>query len=313
MEGVIDHHMRYILSEVGGIDLCVTEFIRINDHTLPRRIFLKYCPELATGEDKLEHTTRLPTRVQLLGSDPKAIALNARKAARLGAPAVDLNFGCPAKTVNRNRGGACLLDETDLIYEIVSRTRELVPTETPVTVKIRLGYNERDSYLKNAEAIDKAGANELVVHARSKNDGYNPPAYWSTIKEITQHVDIPVIANGEIWNVSDYLKCKGQSGCDNLMLGRGILAKPDLAVAIKHHNAGQPYSEKTWSEIAKLVLDFFELTCHHYHKKHMGNRVKQWLFYLQRNYTGAQATFEKIKRSKDYEFIHSTLLNEIQI
>ena len=313
MEGVIDHHMRYILGEVGGIDLCVTEFIRINDHTLPRRIFLKYCPELKNNRNKQQYTTHLPTRVQLLGSNPMAIALNAKKAAQLGAPAIDLNFGCPAKTVNRNRGGACLLDETDLIYEIVARTRELVPAETPVTVKIRLGYNERDSYLRNAEAINKAGASELVVHARSKMDGYNPPAYWSTIKEINQHIDIPVIANGEIWNVEDYLNCAKQSGCDNLMLGRGILAKPDLALAIKNHHQGKEYSEKTWPSIAKLALNFFELTCHHYHPKHMGNRVKQWFFYLQKNYPEAQRTFEKIKRSKDYHFIQAALAEQTDI
>ncbi len=313
MEGVVDHHMRYILSLLGGIDLCVTEFIRITDHTLPRRVFLKSCPELTPSNEKQQLTPEkygavCPTRVQLLGSNPGAIALNAKKAAKLGAPAIDLNFGCPAKTVNRNRGGACLLDETHLIFSIVQETRKQVPKETPVTVKIRLGYEQRDSYIQNAKAIEKAGANELVVHARSKRDGYNPPAYWSCIKEIRETISIPVIANGEIWTVEDYIECAEKTGCDNFMLGRGLLARPDLGLAIKAQLKGEDYEHLSWQNIAKLLHMFFLQTSKCYNKKHMGNRVKQWLFYLKRNYVEANQLFDQIKKSKDFHFINQHLL-----
>jgi len=305
MEGVVDFHMRRLLSELQcpvtgetGIDVCVTEFIRVTDHILPNKVFLRSCPELA-------HASRCPVRVQLLGSNPEALAANARRAAKLGAPAIDLNFGCPAKTVNRNRGGACLLDDTKLIEEIVARVREAVPSAIPVTAKIRLGYSLHDSYLRNAIAIERAGANELVVHARSKVDGYQPPAYWSKISEIKQSVKIPVIANGEVWNVEDYIKCAQESNCMDVMLGRGALAMPDLALGIKASvlRPEKKYTPFPWAMIAELLLRFFFDTRDAYPNKYMGNRVKQWLHYLQRNYPEAGVLFNQIKQSRDPQFI----------
>lgn len=304
MEGVVDHHMRQLIRAIGGIDLCVTEFIRVTDHTLPRKVFMRYCPELVEPADAVNTP---PTRIQLLGSNPEALAANARKAAQLGAPGIDLNFGCPAKTVNKNRGGACLLNEPETLYQIIKQTRVAVPEHIPVTAKIRLGYEDRNSYKENAVALYEAGASEIVVHARSKQDGYKPPAYWSCIADIKSLIPIPVIANGEIWNLADFHQCRQESGCEDVMLGRGLLANPDLALAIKADVSGLDYPIKTWLEIATSLFEFFLMTSHAYPKKYMGNRVKQWLFYLKRHYPEADRLFEKLKRSRDYQEIFDAL------
>ncbi len=318
MEGVIDHHMRYLLDQVGGIDVSVTEFIRVSEQVLPRRVFLRSCPELTPVADRTatagsKYGSSKPVRVQLLGSNPDLLGRNARRAAMLGASAVDLNFGCPAKLVNRNYGGARLLDETQLIYDIVKTTRQCVPAPTLVTAKIRLGYEDRSSYLRNAMAIAEAGADELVVHARSKADGYNPPAYWHYIQEIREHIDIPVIANGEIWSLEDYINCREQSGCTGVMLGRGLLARPDLGLAIKAYQQGQDYQYLSWPDIAKLILKLLTLTQPYYLAKNTGNRVKQWLYYLSRSYPEARSFFEQIKRSKDYDVIENALLQQTML
>jgi len=317
MEGVIDHHMRYLLDQLGGIDLCVTEFIRVSKTVLPNHIFLSTCPELTPLAERIatkgsEYGSTQTTRLQLLGSDPELIALNAQKAAELGATAIDLNFGCPSKTVNRSYGGARLLNETALLHEIVKTTREHVPPITLVTAKIRLGYEDRSSYLRNAIAIAEAGADELIVHARSKADGYQPPAYWGYIKEIQRQLDIPVIANGEIWTLEDYIACREQSGCDSVMLGRGLLARPDLGLAIKAYQRGEDYQYMTWPQIAALALKLLRLTQAYYPPKHMGNRIKQWLFYLMRSYPQAGTLFENIKRSRDFDFIEQALTKETE-
>ena len=302
MEGVVDHHLRNLMRQIGGIDICVTEFVRVTDHVLPRKVFTRYSPELIDAAQ--QHTAEYcPTRIQLLGSNPELLAANARKAATLGAPGIDLNFGCPAKTVNKNRGGACLLQEPETLYNIVSQTRQAVPEDIPVTAKIRLGYEDRSSYLENAQAIFSAGATELVVHARSKVDGYKPPAYWEYLASIREKIDIPVIANGEIWSLEDYKRCKSVSGCEDVMLGRGLLAKPDLALAIKAYEAGTEYNDLSWSHIAKILLDFFETTCQVYARKYTGNRLKQWLFYLKRQYPQAAKLFESIKREREYDVL----------
>ncbi len=291
MEGVVDHLLRRLYAEIGGVDVAVTEFIRVSQTVLPRKVFSRYCPELVTP-------LALPVRVQLLGSDPHVLALNAHKAARMGAPAIDLNFGCPAKTVNKSRGGACLLEETGLLYDIVKAVRLAVPPEVPVTAKIRLGYHERARYVENACAIRAAGADELVVHARSKADRYQPPAYWHCIREIRETLDIPVIANGEIWSLADFHRCREESGCTDVMLGRGLLAKPDLARQIKADLAGQPRRCLSWDELLPLVYQYHQQTLRHYAGRYCGNRLKQWLVYLQRQYPEAGVFFEAIKRSR---------------
>lgn len=306
MEGVVDHTLRYLLTRVGGIDLCTTEFVRVTSHTLPRKVFMRYCPELSD----ISAGASCPVRVQLLGSDPELLANNAARAAALGAPGIDLNFGCPAKTVNRHRGGACLLDDTALLKDIVCAVRAAVPQHIPVSAKIRLGYNNRDSGLRNAHAIAAAGANELVVHARSKADAYKPPAYWHEIADIKKAVAIPVIANGEIWSLEDFYRCREQSGCEDVMLGRGLLARPDLALQIKASVRNQTVTELTWPAIAELLYDFFLLTHEQYPKKYMGNRLKQWLHYLQRNYREADILFANIKRERCEQVLLSALLRQ---
>ena len=302
MEGVVDQHMRYMLTHIGGIDMCVTEFIRVNDHALNDKVFYKYCPELNPALIQ-QCPTLTPTKIQLLGSNAELLAINAKRAANLGAIGIDLNFGCPAKTVNKSRGGACLLNETQTLFDIVKAVRLAVPKQIPVSAKIRLGYEERNSYMENSQAIQEAGADELCVHARSKSDGYKPPAYWECIGEINSVLSIPVIANGDIWNLDDFNRCKAVSGSTDFMLGRGLLSQPDLALKIKAHCKGEDLQPLSWPQITEKLLEFFLLSCKTYPPKHMGNRLKQWLFYLSNHYTEAQELFQIIKSSRDIAFL----------
>ena len=130
MEGLVDDILRDVLTGVGGVDWCVTEFIRVSDRLLPASSFHRLAPELQRGAATRAGT---PLRVQLLGSDPLCLADNAAYACSLGAPAIDLNFGCPAKTVNKSRGGAILLNEPDLLHSILHEVRKAVPGPIPVT------------------------------------------------------------------------------------------------------------------------------------------------------------------------------------
>ncbi len=215
---------------LSGIDRCVSEFIRITDTLLPARAFIRTMPELRTGGRTL---TGVPVRGQLLGSDPTLLAENASRLAELGSHGVDLNFGCPANVVNRHGGGSALLDDPELIHRIVAAVRRAVPAHVPVSAKMRLGYNDDHRAEDNALAIEAGGASEIVVHARTKAHGYRPPAYWDRIADLRAEVKLPLVANGEIWTVEDALRCQQVSGCTSLMLGRGMVADPGLALAIR--------------------------------------------------------------------------------
>ena len=307
MEGVIDHHFRTLYSEIGGMDVCVSEFIRVNDLPTPAKALLRDCPELAFADaaqgQRSKTTGGVPLRIQLLGSNPETLAITAQTAAGMGASAIDLNFGCPAKTVNNSKGGSVLLKQPNLVNQIVAAVRSAVPQDIPVTAKIRLGFEDRSLYLDNALAIAAAGADELCVHARSRADGYNPPAYWTYIARIVEHVDIPVIANGEIWSVQDWARCKEESQCNDFMMGRGLIACPDLALQIKACAAGETYQPLQWPQVLTLLERFYQATRDAYPKRFLGNRLKQWLFYLQMHYPEAQAFFHAIKRFRQpHEF-----------
>ena len=139
MEGVIDHTMRELLTGLGGLDRCVTEFVRVTERLLPARVFHRLCPELATGGTTV---SGVPVYVQLLGGQPTVMAENAARAAELGAPGIDLNFGCPAKTVYRSDGGAIILREPQRVHDITAAVRAAVPKHVPVTVKTRLGFED---------------------------------------------------------------------------------------------------------------------------------------------------------------------------
>ena len=205
MEGLLDASLRDVLTRIGGITRCVSEFIRITDQLLPPQVFLRLMPELHNAS---RTPAGVPVRAQLLGSDPACLADNAAQLAALGAEGIDLNFGCPAKTVNRHRGGAVLLDEPDLVHAIVAAVRRAVPAHLPVSAKMRLGNQDDSRRLEAARAIADAGACELVVHARTKADGYRPPAYWHRLAQIREEISIPVIANGEIWTLADAQRCR---------------------------------------------------------------------------------------------------------
>ena len=292
MEGLLDHMLRDILTRAGGIDRCVSEFIRVTDMLLPDRVFTRIVPELLAGG---RTPSGVPVRAQLLGSDPHCMAENAAKLAALGPEGIDLNFGCPAKCVNRHRGGAVLLDEPELIAEIVGTVRRAVPAHIPVSAKMRLGFMDAYRTLDCALAMVAAGADELVIHARTKADGYKPPAYWDRIAEVRAAVSVPVVANGEIWTVADAENCRAQSGCTDLMLGRGMVANPGLALAISAPGA----APMAWGQVMRLMTDFFDLVRAHVAPKHQAGRGKQWLHYWRRHYPEAEAAYVELRTVND--------------
>ena len=287
MEGVVDHLMREMLTEIGGFDLCITEFVRVVDQLLPRRVFTRLCPELLQDGKTLAGT---PVRVQLLGQEPEWLAENAARAVELGSPGIDLNFGCPAKTVNKSKGGAVLLRETEQLYRIVSAVRAAVPSQFPVTAKMRLGYDDTDLALDNARALAEAGASELTVHARTKADGYRPPAYWPWIAKIRQVVAINVVANGEIWQPEHAVLCREQSTSPDIMIGRGALAQPNLAMRIKHGGAALP-----WPEVLALLMRYSEFEIAGDKGLYYSNRIKQWFSYLKLQYPEAEQLFAQLR------------------
>ncbi|MBI0132841.1 tRNA-dihydrouridine synthase [Snodgrassella sp. W8132] len=294
MQGLIDAPMRDLLTRIGGFDVCITEFVRITHTIHGRSIWLKYMPELTNNNQTQAGTAVV---VQILGSDSENMALNAQKVVELGATHIDLNFGCPAPTVNQHQGGAVLLQYPDKIEQIVAKVRKSLPDKIMLSAKMRLGYENKDLALDCAQAIEQGGAQQLTVHARTKSEGYRPPAHWEWIGRINQVVRIPVIANGDVFTLADYQKIRAVSNCTDVMLGRGAIQCPDLARQIAAYNHGQVIPALSWQEILPWINDFFNSCCD---KAAEGSaypvsRLKQWLGMLKLNYPEAGKLFTQLR------------------
>lgn len=307
MEGLTDPLMRQILTQIASdlgrpYDWSVSEFIRITQHVLPAHVFYKYVPEL---HHDAKTSSGTPIHVQLLGSEAQLMAENAAYAAELGAPAIDINFGCPAKTVNSHRGGSVLLDEPEVMYDIISAVRGAVPDHLPVSAKIRLGYTDTSRMDDIRGAIASSGADWLTIHARTKTQGYKPPAYWDKIQNFNT-LSIPVIANGEIWNVEQAQNCMEQAATKHLMLGRGAVTRPNL-VAQVDNNAENLNNTATllWQDLIAHQIKFLEGAAKS--DVVLVGRYKQWLGMLTKGFSEAQTLWEEIKREKNKTVIINAL------
>jgi tRNA-dihydrouridine synthase C len=286
MEGMVDNVLREVLTGVATYDWCVTEFIRVTSSCLPGRTFRRVCPELLNDARTASGT---PVRLQLLGADPGLMAANAAKAAGFDPFGIDLNFGCPAPTVNRHRGGAALLDEPELLHAIVSAVRAAVPVRHPVTAKLRLGIRDTSRTIECVQALEAGGATEIALHARTRDDGYRPPARWEWLARAREAVGVPLIANGEIWTVEDWQRCREISGCTDVMLGRGAVADPFLPARLRGEPAG------TWFELEQPLQAFWAGVQAKVEARHAPGRLKQWLMLLRRTWPEAEALYQGVR------------------
>lgn len=310
MEGLTDPLMRHVLTSIGQYDWTVSEFIRVIQHVLPAHVFYKYVPELLHRNEQQGKTFYgTPVHIQLLGSHPELMAGNAMRAVELGALAIDINFGCPAKTVNSHRGGSVLLTEPQTIYQIIHAVRQTVPNDTPVSAKIRLGYEDTSLTQEIGDAVQSANASWLTIHARTKIQGYKPPAYWELIEPLTNKLHLPIIANGEIWTLEQALRCRKQANTPHLMLGRGAVTCPDLVNQIKHFDKDETIESLSWQDLLALQLDFLQGEARS--DSMMVGRYKQWLGMLTQGYREAEILWQKVKREKDLRNIIGILESAI--
>lgn len=279
MEGVTDAPMRDFLTRTGYYDYCVSEFIRVSQLALPSKVFSKHVPELLTDS---RTSSGIPVQIQILGGDPERMAESALNAINAGAKGIDINFGCPAPTVNRHDGGATLLKSPERIEGIVRAIRDQVPSHYPVSAKLRLGFASMDAIDENAKRAEQGGASWITIHGRTKTQGYIPPAYWKPIGRVARAISIPVVANGEIWTIDDFKRCQDETQSIHFMIGRGALATPNLAREIRKElgisrletpenlHFPEELSGKLWGH----VFQKYSLV------QPSEKRIKQWVRYL---------------------------------
>jgi tRNA-dihydrouridine synthase C len=275
MDGITDASMRALQGATGAFTYAVSEFLRVSVSALPIKMFQRDVPEVVHGSRTV---TGMPVQVQLLGGDPERMAQSAYAAYRAGAKGIDINFGCPAPTVNRNDGGATLLRFPCRVREVVAAVRGAVPPEIPVSAKLRLGWDSIDAIDENAAMAAEGGASWLTIHARTRLQGYQPPVYWPAIGRVREALGLPIVANGDIWTIDDFHRCQAETGCIHFMIGRGALADPRLPYQIAHA-LGLPAPEVPETDWPQLFESYVATMAAHEERFSDKSvvRLKQWM------------------------------------
>jgi tRNA-dihydrouridine synthase C len=277
MDGVTDGSYREVLTGLfggrSGISVCVSEFVRVLRQPVTEAVFLRHCPELARGG---QTRAGVPVFVQLLGGDPPWMAEAAARAAALGAPGIDLNFGCPAKTVNNADGGATLLKQPCRVEQVTRAVRAAVPSSCPVTVKVRVGWDDAAPMVDIARAAEQGGASWLTIHGRTRTQLYKPPVDWHAIGRARAAVSIPVVANGDLFSVDALQRCAGISGCAAFMIGRGAMGRPELFAQAR--GWCDPEGTLSRADMQRLLLGYVAQLLADGAGEHATlGRLKQWL------------------------------------
>ncbi len=246
MDGYSDLPFRALCRELGSA-VSYTEFVKVED-ILNR---LDYVEEkLAFSE------AERPLAIQIYGDDPDTILAGALQAQARGPDFIDINMGCPAKTIAARGAGVGLMRTPDKIARIFDLLRSHL--DIPVTGKIRLGWDDESrNYLEVARLIEDGGAAALAVHGRTKVQGYGGQADWDAIAEIVEALEIPVIGNGDVYTVADIDAIQHHTGCQAVMIARAAMSNPWIFMGLDRQEVPPGLVQRTMLRHLDLNLDFY--------------------------------------------------------
>ena len=193
-----------------------------------------------------------PISLQLFGSDPKTMAYATRYVNNnTNCDIIDINMGCPVNKVIKTGAGSALMKNEDLAVEVVKSVLE--NTDRPVTVKMRLGFDNKDkNYLSLAKKLENLGVAAITLHGRTRSQMYEGKSDWDAIQSLKQELKIPLIGNGDIKTLDDYIKYKDYA--DMIMIGRGIVGNPFLIKEIADYENGVVYKGETYLDRINMCL-----------------------------------------------------------
>lgn len=250
MAGVTDKAFRYMCKKYGSQGL-TTEMISSRALIYNDKNTLKLA-KITSYEQ--------PCALQLFGNDPQAMAKAAYLALSFKPCAIDINMGCPTPKIVNNGDGSALMKNPALCGQIVSAMVKEVGNTVPVTVKMRIGYDDNCiNCVEVAKQCEQAGASAITVHARTTKQMYSPPTKPKYIALVKQSVSVPVIGNGDIYTPKDALEMLKTTGCDGIMIGRGALGNPYIFENTIRAIEGKPPMEITDKQISKDIKEHFNL------------------------------------------------------
>jgi nifR3 family TIM-barrel protein len=296
MAGITNLPFRLMVKSLGA-GLVTTEMVSAMGLIQGRKKTLDYLT--SSKEEK-------PLAVQIFGSEPDAMSRAAQRVVDHGADIVDINMGCPVRKVVRTGAGAALLKDLDRAAALVTAVR--CACTVPLTVKIRAGWSpERPVACRLARIIEDCGADALTVHARYATQGFSGQADWPLIRQVKEHVAIPVIGNGDVFDAARALRMRKETGCDGVMIGRGAVGKPWIFDQVLRLERGLPAAEPHLSARRHLIMEHFHLLSNAMGEHRAARAMRGLLLWYTKGLPHSSRFRGDIVRIKDVASLFSTM------
>jgi nifR3 family TIM-barrel protein len=289
MSGVTNRTLRALYKPF-GFGLTVTEFVSSNAVGFGSK---------RTMEMIDQHGVEHPVSTQLWGNDPAVMAAAARVVRECGADIVDINFGCPAPKVTKTAGGSACLRDVDRCEAIMAAV--VAAVDCPVTMKMRLGWTERELvYLEVAKRAQAVGVKAVTLHARTAKQFYRGTADWSHIAALKRAVDIPVIGNGDLAEPHEAMRRMRESGVDGVMLGRSVLGNPWIVGGLRDLMEGREARVVPGpADRLRFAMQHYRTMVDEWGEARAVPQMRKHLGYYLKGFFGASELREAVMRTPD--------------
>jgi tRNA-dihydrouridine synthase B len=289
MADMTDSAFCQVVRQIGGSDVVFREMVssealvRENNKTLGMTDFV--------SEER-------PIVQQIFGSDPVIMAKAAEIVLQHANPeGIDINMGCPVYKITSNFNGCALMKEPERAAEII-REMKKVMGETPLSVKIRLGWSNPDEFKNFIPVIEEAGADLITVHGRTKAQGYSGVSDWARIGEAKKIATVPLLANGDVHEAHQVAQCLDVTGADGILIARGALGNPWFFAQARKLLSGETDISLSLEERVKMVCEHARLHVMQYGERGMVSFRKHLSWYFKTNRMGVEIEGMKYVREK---------------
>ncbi|NLJ90054.1 MAG: tRNA dihydrouridine synthase DusB [Clostridiales bacterium] len=302
MAGVTDLPFRLLCKEQGA-DLLYTEMVSAKG--------IEYNNKNTNDLLSIEEVER-PIAIQLFGADPYFLSEAAKRIEDRNFDILDINMGCPVPKVTNNGEGSALMKNPKLVGKIVASVAKAI--KKPVTVKIRKGFDDDNiNAVEIAKIAEANGAAAIAVHGRTRMQFYSGKADWDIIARVKEAVSVPVIGNGDVFDVYDAINLVKQTGCDGIMLARGAKGNPWIFSQIKEYFAtGTIKAKPDINEVIQMILRQARLAIKYKGEFTAMNQMRKHIAWYVSGYPNAAKLKNNTSHIKSYEELEAILYDYLE-